>query len=195
MYRKDKNFPGFSKKDIEYVCNRHHIKRESINFSELDRRNASRYRKVILSHIGYSAFDSESKKLVINECQQLVKKQIKPKSVFLLLIQFVLSKHIEIPRYHMLADIITDAFNVFEKSLAKKIDSNLEPQHRELLDTLLEREDNDLPNTDEGKTLKRYKWTLLKRISQSTRASKVKENIKDLHTIQKIFESVPQRHN
>ncbi|NQY74378.1 MAG: Tn3 family transposase [Candidatus Margulisbacteria bacterium] len=180
----------FSKKDIEYVSNRLNIKRENINFSELDRRNVSRYRKVILGHIGYSAFDSESKKLVINECRQLVKKQIKPKSVFLLLIQFVLSKHIEIPRYHMLSEIITNAFNVFEKSLAEKIDSYLEPHHRELLDTLLEREDNDLPKTDEGRTLKRYKWTLLKRISQSTRASKIKENIKDLHTIQEIFESV-----
>ena len=166
----------FSKKDIEYVSNRLNIKRENINFSELDRRNVSRYRKVILGHIGYSAFDSESKKLVINECRQLVKKQIKPKSVFLMLIQFVLSKHIEIPRYHMLSEIITNAFNVFEKSLAEKIDSYLEPHHRELLDTLLEREDNDLPKTDEGRTLKRYKWTLLKRISQSTRASKIKEN-------------------
>lgn len=172
----------FSKKDIEYACNRLNIRRENINFSELDRRNVSRYRKVILAYIGYSAFDSESKKLVIKECRQLVKKQIKPKSVLLLLIQFILLKRIEIPRYHMLSEIITDAFNVFEKSLAKKIDSYLEPHHRKLRD--------DLPKTDEGRTLKRYKWTLLRRISQSTRASKVKENIKDLSTIQEIFESI-----
>jgi len=180
----------FSGRDIEYVSSRLNINIKSVDFSNFYRPTITRYKKIILNYLGHSGFDDESKQFVINEASALVEKQIKPKSVLLLLIQFMLYKHIEIPRYHMLADIITNAFNKFEKSLAEKIESYLKPEHRKLLDTLLEREDDDSPKTDEGKTLQRYKWTLLKRISQSTRASKIKENISDLQTIQEIFESL-----
>lgn len=176
----------FARRDIESVSNRLNIKVESIDFTGFHRQTIMRYKKIILKHFGYSAFDDESRQLVIKEAVLLVKKQLKPKSVFLLLIQLILSKRIEIPRYHMLSEIITNAFNEFEKSLAKKIESYLEPAHQKLLDTLLERENNDIPSA----TIKRYKWTLLKRISQSTRASKVKENIKDLQTIHEIFYSI-----
>jgi TnpA family transposase len=187
-FRASKNFPlikYFSQKDIEYVTNKLCLDSEDKELKNIERWRISRYKKVILEYFGYSAFYSKTKALLIAEANNLVQKQIKPKSLFILLIQFLLQKRIEIPRFNTVSEIITNAFNDFEKTLIENINNNLNSEQKSLLDSLL-----DFKENEGNKNYKRYNITLLKRISQSTRASKVKENLKDLATIQEIFESV-----
>ena len=64
----------FAKRDIEHVSNRLNIKLASVNFTGFHRPTITRYKKIILKHFGYSAFDNESKQFVINEALVLVEK-------------------------------------------------------------------------------------------------------------------------
>ena len=187
-FRASKKFPQtkyFEQKDIGYISNMLEIDSIRPKYFQIPKQTVSRYKKSILDYFGYSPFDSKGRDLLVSETHSLVKKQMKPKSLFLMLVEFLITKRIEIPKYNALSEIITKAFNTFESTLIQEVHQNLNVEQRNLLDSLLE-----CSESNEHTSYKRYKITLLKRVSQSTRASKVKENLKDLATIQEIFESV-----
>ena len=96
------------------------------------------------------------------------------------------SEKIEIPGYYPLAELILAAVNARKAELCAIIDRALTARNREALDELLVQgsagEDAPvLPKTAA------YKLTLLKKLSQSTRPSKIKETITDLLVVQGLY--------
>ncbi len=93
------------------------------------------------------------------------------------------------PRYHTLAESITRAVQAIEIYLHKSITRYLSDDHKQLLDSLLKK--NDDPSGENGNPkLKRYKITLLKKSSQSTKPSKIRENVADLDCLKDIFDEL-----
>ena len=118
------------------------------------------------------------------------KKQIKPRSILIALIEYLKWKRIEIPRYNTFAEIITKSLRKYEQRLLSVVEKNLTSDIKKHLDGLLEKENIISGDNESSLKVKRYKLTNLKRSSQSTRPFKIKENIENLDTFESLFDDV-----
>ena len=98
------------------------------------------------------------------------------------IIQVLTRKKITIPSYNVLADLIVSALHRHQRTLSEIVDDCLSENQRTKLDDLLEKEPSN--GTEEGW---RYRLTLLKKSSQSTRPSKIRANLADLDTVQTLY--------
>ncbi len=173
----------FNGKDINYVLNRYNLEIISLNLKEFSRSNFLRYKNIILNHFNISEFEI-NKELLLKESKDIVQRKFKMKAIFQGLLDFLYIKKIEIPSYNILAEIITNAVNDYEKALLSKLLQYLDNDTKSLLDDLLEKIEIE---TIQGKN---YKLTKLKRFEYSTKPQKIKDNIDSLKTFKKIFESI-----
>jgi hypothetical protein len=93
----------------------------------------------------------------------------------------------EIPSAYALTELITQANQQHHRELTTTIEAHLSRVQRELLDALLDKQET-LWHPEPH--VQRYKLTLLKRFTQSTRPSKVKANIEDLRVLRPLYPEV-----
>jgi len=116
----------------------------------IEKYNEDKYKdhqKIILSLLGISRFDDESKKLFLVEIDRLVSKKLRPKLIIIKLIDILRKKKIEVPNYSQFSDTIVDAENHFESNLMSILEKYLDTKQIEQLDALLANEKND-PQTN-----------------------------------------------
>jgi hypothetical protein len=140
--------------------------------------------------MGVRKFNRALHKLLVKEAGILASKQMKPRFMFLSMIDFLKAQKIEIPGYHVFEEIITDSLRFFEKSLIEKIQKRLSAEEKQILDQLLEIGEEYTDGEKQDSEIKRYKLTLLKKTNQSTKPSKIKENIKDLQSLEGLFKDI-----
>ena len=102
-----------------------------------------------------------------------MRSQVKPKVIFWRCIDVLVREKIEVPSYTRLTKLILGAINRRSQELAAIIERSLTQEVRALLEDLLTQEPL-LGDTVPGKT-SAYKLTLMKKLSQSTKPSKVKK--------------------
>ena len=177
----------FYQNDIEFIANHFGCKIEELDFNGYKERTFIRHQELICEHLGFRKFDKTTQEIVEKEALSLACKQIKPRLMFMSLVDFLRTQKIEIPNYYTFAQIITNALRCFEKSLIDRIHERSSIEQRKLLDKLLEPvEEGD---KQESK-IKRYKITLLKKSHQSTQPSKIKANIHDLQCLEGLFKEI-----
>jgi TnpA family transposase len=174
-------------KDIEFVCKKLEISISEIDIEQYVKGTYKRHQEIILEKLGINKFDDRSKSILKTEAISLSANQIKPRLMFLSLVDFLRKKKIEVPTYHTFAEVITEALKQFEKSLVSSIKDHLSKADRVLLDGLLTVDEEYLTEKQDAK-IKRYKITLLKTSSQSLRPMKIKENVEDLESLKNLFE-------
>ncbi len=179
----------FHVKDVEFICRKLQLPAEEINFKAYIERTFERHQEIILEKLGINKFDDQRKRILMNEAVLLSSNQMKPRFMFLSLVDFLRRNKIEVPTYNTLAEVITDALKQFEKSLAFSIKERLSHEERVLLDDLLTVGEEYLTEKQDLK-IKRYKITLLKTSNQSLRPMKIRENIEDLDSLKSLFEIV-----
>jgi Domain of unknown function (DUF4158) len=170
----------FKESDVRYLVNILGIKKKSIDLDKFNGRTFKRHQEIIREKYGYNKYNHE----VIAEGINLCSKQIKPRLIFLSLIEFLRQNRIELPNYYSLSKLITEVFQNYEIQLVKKLNLTISLSNKELLDNLMLEDDKTRYQT--GK-FKMYKLTNLKKSYQSTKVSKVKENIKDLLLFKELF--------
>jgi len=173
--------------DIAYVARFLEILENNIHLNTYERTSYERHHAIILENLGYSKFNHKIKPVVQREAAELGRKLMRPRSLFMSLVDFLRSKKIEVPSYHALSEIITGAQKIAEESLYSQIDYHITKAHKQFLDNLLKVSEEE--NMRDLK-IKRYKITLLKKSNQSTRPSRIKENINDLLCIKEIFDEL-----
>jgi hypothetical protein len=99
-----------------------------------------------------------------------------------------LNPKIEVPSYTRLAKLTLDAINRRSQELAGIIERSLTQEVRALLEDLLTQEPL-VGDTVPGKT-SAYKLTLMKRLSQSTKPSKVKKRVVDLSLVRGLYDQL-----
>ena len=104
------------------------------------------------------------------------------------LVDFLRSKKIEVPSYHILSDAITNALRSIEDNIQNRVYSSLTAPHSRLLDSLISISPEYLGEDKRDLENKMYKITLLKKSNQSTKPSRIKENITDLLCIKDLFD-------
>ena len=169
-------------RDIEYVTRRIDQLPEEFIPKNYAPRARQRHEKQILEFYGYRRFGKDSEAFIGAEIVSMMRSQLKPKLIFWRCVDVIIREHIQLPNYHLLADMILTALNQRKKDLAAVIDEELRPDDRALLDGLFKQEGTD--------KYARYKLTLLKKLSQSTKPAKIKERTDDLAYITELYDSL-----
>jgi TnpA family transposase len=177
----------FRQQEIMFVVKMLELSLEEIELEKYIHTTYERHQSFILDHLGIRKFDDEAKALLENEAQSLCANQLKPRSLFMSLVDFLRSKKIEVPSYYTLSEIITDALKVMEKAVLDLVNKHISHTKKKLLDDLLSISEEYLTESKRDSKIKRYKITLLKKSSQSTRPSRIRENIEDLQCLKNLF--------
>jgi hypothetical protein len=145
-----------------------------------------RHERLILDFYGFRPFDSTAKSFAAGEIEKMARSQLQPALILWRIVDSLVKEKIEIPGYYPLAELILVAVNTRKAELCAIIERALTARTREALDELLVQgnagEDEPVP----AKTAA-YKLTLLKKLSQSTKPSKIKETITDLLVVQGLY--------
>jgi TnpA family transposase len=182
----------FHKKDIIYVSSKFNLKIDNEKIINFKRYTLTRYYEIILKNLGIRPFTKTIKNQMFIEAKELVKKMYKPKNIFISMLEPLILKNIEVPNYNIFAEIITAAFNDYEKELLLIADKKLTLIDKALLDNLLKidekyySDNNDVMSEKDSK-VKRYKITRLKKINYSTKPNKIKENIANMIIFKNLF--------
>ena len=127
----------FHKKDIIYVSSKFNLKIDNEKIINFKRYTLTRYYEIILKNLGIRPFTKTIKNQMFIEAKELVKKMYKPKNIFISMLEPLILKNIEVPNYNIFAEIITAAFNDYEKELLLIADKKLTLIDKALLDNLL----------------------------------------------------------
>jgi len=172
----------FHKTDIEFAAKKLGVNIDEGQLGNYDKATYLRHQSLILHYFGFSPFDFEEKTFAENEISKMVKVQFRPKLILLEIIQVLTRKKIALPSYNILASLIVTAINHHQRNLNEIVKSNLTKIQKETLDVLLEQV------TGSGSNDKwRYQITLLKKPSQSTRPSKIKDKITDFNHLLELY--------
>jgi hypothetical protein len=154
------------------------------DLSAYDEATARRHRKIILDDLGFQPFDEHAKLHLIKEIRTMVRSQVRPKVMFCHALDILARRKTEIPTAYMLTDLIVNEIKQHKQMLTQVINTQLPLELRTLLEDLLEKpEDSEEKETQ----VQRFKLTLLKKISQSTRPSKIKATLEDWQVIQALY--------
>ena len=189
-FRATKRFftPPFDPIDVAYVTKRLAYTPEEIDFDAYDAKaSANRHRKLTLDYLGFRPFNAQVRQEMAQEIRIMVRSQMRPKAIFLQLLDLLETRKTEIPGSFALTELITKESQQHRRELAATIDRYLSIRHRELLDALLDKQEALWQPEPQ---VQRYKLTLLKRFSQSTRPSKIKANIEDLRVLRPLYHEV-----
>ena len=106
----------FHFKDVEFICKKLQIPIEEIDFKAYIERTFERHQEIILERLGINKFDDKCKSILLKEAVSLSSNQMKPRLMFMSLVDFLRKKKIEVPTYNTFAEVITEALKQFEKS-------------------------------------------------------------------------------
>lgn len=174
-FKARRRFSGkqFRPPDLEFAAARLGIPFNAIQPSTYDKQTAARHQQLILDFFGYRRFDADAKAELSGEIAALVSAHLRPKLILLEIIPLLARRKIALPSYNQLAHLIVAALKRRQQVLSKIIDTSLSAAQRLLLDALLEKE-AAATEVPEPAQLQRYRLTLLKKSSQSTRPAKSK---------------------
>lgn len=169
-------------RDVEYVAQKLGFASSDFSPHEYSRDRTHHHRQLILDFYGFRRFDTSTEKLIKREIAEMVRSQLKPKLIFWRCIDLLVRKRVQVPGYDQLSKVILTTLNRRRKELAIVLDQKLSSDARALLDELFVQESR-------GKCA-RYKLTLLKKLSQSTRPAQIKERVDDLVYLAELHESL-----
>ena len=136
-----------------------------------------RHQKCILDFYGFKPFDGKAGPILAVEITAMAKTYLKPKLVFDRCVDFLIQKRIQVPSARTLSDLIRDGLQEHKTALTALMGAHLTDKARQLLDDLFTTPDDQ----------NQYRLTLLKRLSQSTKPSRVKESIADFEALSALY--------
>ena len=171
----------YNLRDIEYVASKFGIENSSCSPKDYPRSRIHNHRRLVLNLYGYHNFDTDAEIYIKQEITSMVRVQLKPKLIFWRCVDLLARKHIQVPNYNQLSKFILTELNRRKQELVDIIDRELSQNTRSILDGLL------IQNLSDDKQSSRYRLTLLKKLSQSTKPSKVKERVDDLFYMKELY--------
>ena len=167
----------FLKRDIEAVARQLDIDGKSFDPGDYTETTRLRHQKNILEFYGFGVFDNKAGAALTTEIKTMAKNYLKPKLILDRCIDFLIQKRIQIPSARTLSDLIRTELQDHKASLVALMEKHLDDPTRDLLDNLFTAPDDQ----------NRYRLTLLKKFSQSTKPSRVKESIADFEILSELY--------
>ncbi len=132
---------------------------------------------------GFRPFDAGVTRLLETELDTMARSHSGPTQIFWRAVDWLVSKRIEIPTSFRLTQAVSQAVQRRGRAIANLISQAMTSEVRQLLDDLFQREE-----TAAGQSP--YRLTLLKKLSQSTRPTKIRERLADLDVLKELYAKV-----
>ncbi|MCK5284634.1 MAG: Tn3 family transposase, partial [Alphaproteobacteria bacterium] len=162
----------FYQNDIAYVARILNFEPKKFTQEQYIQSTRQWHQDFILEFYGYRRFDGNALWVIEHEISSMMRSQLKPQLIFWRCIDILIRECVQIPPYFQISELILKAVNQRRKELTAVIRQELRPETKSLLDGLFAQE-TDSPYA-------RYKLTLLKKLSQSTKPTQIKERSADL---------------
>ena len=172
----------YHQNDIAYVAHKSGVDVSRFSPEAYEPRTRQRHEQEILEFYGYRRFDENCAHIIEQEITSMMRSQLKPKLIFWRCIDILIRERAQIPAYYQLSELILKAVNQRKKDLTAVIRRELSGEAKLLLDGLF------IQETDSSYA--RYKLTLLKKLSQSTKPTQIKERASDLLYISELYDNL-----
>lgn len=169
---------AFRPRDIEYVSRSLGHDPRDVRPETYDKQTLLRHQQWVLQAYGFRPFGPKAERFLRREVDSMVRSHLKPKLIFYRAVDLLIREKTAVPGYHRLSQLILGSLNVHKRQLIEVVEAHLPRGDRELLDDLLGK-----PSDDDAALSHRYRLTLLKQCSQSTRPGKIRESIDDLQLL------------
>ncbi|MDB9706969.1 Tn3 family transposase [Planktotalea frisia] len=164
----------FVDRDIAYVASQlDHSVPSNVRYPD---RTRQRHQQVILDFHGFTPFDLSASTTLATEIATMARMHLKPRLIFDRCVDFLIQRRVQVPSAHRLNDLIRASLHERKAELIALMDSQLLAETRNLLDDLFTAPDAQ----------NRYRLTLLKRLSQSTSPSRIKEAVADFAILSEL---------
>ena len=194
-FRAAKRFFGsrFYESDIAFVAGR--LALPNPVSLEIPKQNLTRNRKIIAEFFGFRTLTKIDKEQLILEINDSVKQFTRPAEVFRQTIKKLNSRQFILPGYDFLSTNISREIYRRKLFLSQIIKESLSVEQKQLLDSLLEKEESTLEiiadsDSENIQTGFRAKLTLLKNPSQSLKAADIKSNLTGWNLLQSIYKQI-----
>ncbi len=139
-----------------------------------------RHQRLVLDLQGFQVFDMEAQARLVAEIAAMVRTHLPPRMIFGRCVDFLIEQKIQVPGVRRLTDLIRQQLSDRKRLLMDVVEAHLTPPIRGLLDDLFDREDGG----------NRYRLSLLKKISQSSRPRAVRESAEDFCAMSELYAEV-----
>jgi len=170
----------FLSRDIEAVANALALPLEKFSPDDYGKTTRIRHQNLILDFYGFTAFDTKAESVLKLEIATMAENYLKPKLIFNRCVDFMIQKKIQVPTFWVINELIRSGLQEHQKALVTLMNTHLNDQARTLLDHLFTTPDEQ----------NQYRLTLLKKLSQSTKPSKIKESIADFETLSELYQQL-----
>jgi hypothetical protein len=143
-------------------------------------RTRQRHQQRILEFYGFNVFNEEAETSLSIEINTMVRTYLKPRLIFDRCVDFLIQRRIQVPKAGTLCELIRSGLQSRKVELVALMDNHLADETRSLLDELFTAPDEQ----------NRYRLTLLKKLSQSTKPTRIKERIVDFEMLRVLYEKL-----
>ena len=167
----------FHERDICVVIKKLGLDDSSFLPDSYAKQTRARHHKIILDFYGFSSFDECAKEMLSDEIRANARAHLKPRLIFDRSTDFLVQNRIQIPQSGTIIEMIRTGLQARKTELIALIEANLTDEARTLLEQLFTAPDEQ----------SRYRLTLLKKLSQSTKPARIKESIKDFEVLADLY--------
>ena len=150
-------------------------------------RTRQRHERLILRFHGYRRFDGRAESFLAREIATMAEAHLKPKLIFWRCLDLMARERVQLPGEHRLTALIASALQCRKQQLIECIDRLLTADLRTILDDLFVQAMPSDDGTEPGRT-SRYRLTLLKKLSQSTKAGEIRHRTNDLLDLKAMYD-------
>ena len=174
---------NFDQKDIDYICNRYNLDKVNIEETYIYSSTQVKHQDTILKFLGYADFNNYYKDLIQKEIYDLLQFEHKPKVILYKIVEYLRHSKVEVPTLHKLTAIIRNQIINHKNKLGEMVLKHLTPAAMISLDSLTKKD----KNTD---SQVKYPLTSLKIHHQSTKTTKIIDNVEYQEKIQLLFHQI-----
>ena len=136
-------------------------------------RTRQRHQQRLLEFYGFAPFGKDAEAALTIEIATMARTHLKPRLIFDRCVDFLIQRRVQVPKSGTLLELIRSGLQARKADLVALMDNHLTDEARGLLDDLFIAPDEQ----------NRYRLTLLKKLSQSTKPTRIKEAITDFETL------------
>ena len=168
----------FHERDIEAVARILGLPSAEFVPDTYAKQTRQRHQKIILDFHGFAAFDETASDTLVVEIATMARVHLKPRLIFDRCVDFLIQRRMQVPSAYRLNDLIRAGLHDRKAELIALMDKHLSDDACVMLDDLFSAPDDQ----------NRYRLTLLKKMSQSTSPSRIKEAVIDFGVLSELHD-------
>ena len=168
----------FKERDVDAVARMVGLQSSEFIPDTYAKQTRQRHQKIILDFHGFTPFDETAGNTIAIEIATMARMHLKPRLIFDRCVDFLIQRRVQVPSAYRLNDLIRAGLHDRKAELIALMDRHLSDDARILFDDLFAAPDDQ----------SRYRLTLLKRLSQSTSPSRIKEAVADFEVLSELHD-------